>query len=1143
MAEYQKRYNRRANTNTNKSFRNETIESSNYVLNTDIWYQSHLIPKSGNNLTTVMALGNNQEYNGIIRKYEYLQMPLVNGSFNTFYNTNFKLCIPEMLTQTRDYAIKLYTIDNVLVKNVSYDIDYNAGTITLNATKQIINAIFPTNIIKVSFWKYIGGTLEDIFDTLDRCLKKDGDAITGSIELEGDNAAFVVQGSVLFTPNSETVFYSDVDYNYNSLVNVYSLLFKAESGIKLYNAGSGENIGLGYDVGFGSLDTICIGNLSSRTITTNIGTVSIGAGIKSFNNNATTLIGYYAGNSLTSILDGDIIFGHKNIGDNQYYDLIKANTFSRHFSPATNGNVNLGLSNYKWNNVNANNINASTITSNANDNVVTLNGDFTVSGNFIVSGSQIIVDAETVEIADNIIVLNKNLTTAPPSDLLSGFEINRGISNSYYFYFRESDDSFVIGESGNLQCVATRETTPNNNGVSYWLNSDYKFKTNSNFTYDGTKLTVPYLNLSSVTPNSFLTLDNSGNVIGNNNISYTNNTLTVGDIIISSGVNTRIPYFNLSNKLTSISTFTFNGSLLSIPSLQISNGIATSVIYFDSLSNVASDSTFTYDGTSVVVPNIKISSGADTRVPFYNSTKQLTSEIGFSYASNILTVPDLIISSMSTNKIPFCDANKKLITSSLFYYDATLGEFNVPFIKMSGFTENSILYFDTFGHVSFNSTITYDGTNFVAPNITISDGIDTCIPYYNSSKKLITSSNLKFTNNERLDINSLNISNSFIYSVPYIDSFRNVSFDVGFKYVTGNLYTYGLNIADMAISCVLYTDIYKNVKSSTNLTFDGTTLTAKQINNTNFINAELILNSSTETPVAGYSGMRINRGGANSDYLIEYDETSQDLKIGMDGSLQSAATRENSPNANSIAFWNNSSKRFDTSAQLTYSSSTLNVGSTSALTVSSTTASTNSSTGCARFSGGIGVSGAIHTADSINVTSTTKASRPVPVMTTTQKNAISTPSEGMQVFDSTVKLPSFHNGTSWLNVMSGMTSGTFTPTFLFATAPTYTSQIGNYSLFGTLCFAQVKISWTGSGSTSNYVAISGFPFTLPITANITIGYFGGITTSTALMCYISGNNTEIRFRRIVSGGTPSNVLMSDIAASGEINVSFICSLV
>jgi hypothetical protein len=67
----------------------------------------------------------------------------------------------------------------------------------------------------------------------------------------------------------------------------------------------------------------------------------------------------------------------------------------------------------------------------------------------------------------------------------------------------------------------------------------------------------------------------------------------------------------------------------------------------------------------------------------------------------------------------------------------------------------------------------------------------------------------------------------------------------------------------------------------------------------------------------GSAGIQIDRGTL-TDYLIVFDESADVLKAGVSGSLQVLATREDSPINNYIAYWNDSTKRFDTVSSMLY---------------------------------------------------------------------------------------------------------------------------------------------------------------------------------------------------------------------------------
>lgn len=67
-----------------------------------------------------------------------------------------------------------------------------------------------------------------------------------------------------------------------------------------------------------------------------------------------------------------------------------------------------------------------------------------VSGNLIVSGTTTTVNSETVNIADNIIVLNSNESGTPSQD--AGITIERGTGTNYSFLFNETTNNWTLDD-------------------------------------------------------------------------------------------------------------------------------------------------------------------------------------------------------------------------------------------------------------------------------------------------------------------------------------------------------------------------------------------------------------------------------------------------------------------------------------------------------------------------------------------------------------------------------------------------------------------------------------------------------------------------------------------------------------------------
>lgn len=122
-----------------------------------------------------------------------------------------------------------------------------------------------------------------------------------------------------------------------------------------------------------------------------------------------------------------------------------------------------------------------------------------------------------------------------------------------------------------------------------------------------------------------------------------------------------------------------------------------------------------------------------------------------------------------------------------------------------------------------------------------------------------------------------------------------------------------------------------------NLTVSGSTTTV----NTTTVNIQdnlIQINSNqTGTPATSLiGGIEVNRGDSQA-YRFVFEEMTDTFKIGEQGSEQAVATREATPTANGIAFWDSFNNRMNTSSDLTFDGSDLTVMTRKVVTISSGT--------------------------------------------------------------------------------------------------------------------------------------------------------------------------------------------------------------
>lgn len=188
-------------------------------------------------------------------------------------------------------------------------------------------------------------------------------------------------------------------------------------------------------------------------------------------------------------------------------------------------------------------------------------GDIIIEGNVTQKGESFITQAETVEVRDNTILLNRGETAAGVSKGFAGIEIDRGTLPKFQILFDESDRRFKAGEEGDLWCLALRDDDADmlNGMFTSWDSSTKRLKT--------TNIIPSDRKLAFTDNNSYLQLTShsfSGDAL-NQTLRYSN---SLGGIFISAG-NTNLNldtdktgfYFHknilLPSTISSVSDFLF----------------------------------------------------------------------------------------------------------------------------------------------------------------------------------------------------------------------------------------------------------------------------------------------------------------------------------------------------------------------------------------------------------------------------------------------------------------------------------------------------------------------------------------------------------------------------------------------------------
>ncbi len=374
---------------------------------------------------------------------------------------------------------------------------------------------------------------------------------------------------------------------------------------------------------------------------------------------------------------------------------------------------------------------------------VTINGDTTVKGNFFVQGTQTVVDSTTVNIADNILVLNAAGTSdgglvvrdATGGTTTSGSFLY-DVTNDFWKAGRLGSESQIlvaggmgvvsgsaqiVGVLSNLNTYTSSQDTKNNTLQSYTASIDTKFTTIQSLTASNvSRLT----NLESATAS--LLIETSNLELFTSSINTTIKTKLDTDGVISSSLQLSgrtIP--NLSGSFTGSYTGSFSGSFRG-PLIGVADYAATVATV---TTNTTTDTTLYPLFSETQSPNTYISLRTHASGSFfYNGvTRQVNAEgfVGGIFATNGVVSGSSQVASFgySTTGSNTFIGNQTIIGSGTGFAAYISTSVNDATLGLDTTANVNALYFLKNGEKNFE--VSYDTTN--------ANGIFRLLPYDNNS--------------------------------------------------------------------------------------------------------------------------------------------------------------------------------------------------------------------------------------------------------------------------------------------------------------------------------------------------------------------------------------------------------------------------
>ena len=377
--------------------------------------------------------------------------------------------------------------------------------------------------------------------------------------------------------------------------------------------------------------------------------------------------------------------------------------------------------------------------------------DLTVRGNLLVTGNTTFFRTETIEVDDNIIILNANVSGVPTEN--AGIEVERGTSNNAVILWNETTDRW--------------ETTVN--GVSYIELPDQGLDITDSPSFVDLTLTGGDLTVSTTTFNLANTVATAANVLGSATsllIGARTGTVTLRNPVLVGTETTQNVYNTVATTVNAFGAATSLVLSAATGTTNIRNNLdVDGDVNIDGGDLTVSTATFNLANTTATTVN---AFGAATAVNIGAATGTLTTRnpvlVGTETTQNVYnTVATTVNAFGAATSLNLGSASgNTLINNSL----RVAGTANINSLTVN----NGVVFATNSGRLNTSTNITWNGSalsvngNFDARYIDVVNGFNlnyataNSIPYLDSTRYLVSSSNLTF-NNQTLGLTgNLNIT-------------------------------------------------------------------------------------------------------------------------------------------------------------------------------------------------------------------------------------------------------------------------------------------------------------------------------------------------------------------------------------------------